>query len=83
VIHSSAVDKPIESQTDISKAVREHLAAVSLPQPVEITIGTTHNSVAAAFLIDGVVETVEGCGESEAGLAEDVARQLRERLDER
>jgi hypothetical protein len=48
--------------------------------PAEIALPARGNGIAATFLIDGIPETVEGCGATDADAADDVVRQLRQRL---
>jgi hypothetical protein len=63
-----------------ARAIGQRIAAAGLPHPVNVIFSLSGSSLAAAFDIDGVIETVEGCGESDATAADDVVRQLRQRL---
>jgi hypothetical protein len=56
------------------------IAAAGLLVPTEVTLGRG-DSVAVAFEIKGATETIEGCGVSDGDRADDVIRQLRQRLN--
>jgi|tagenome__1003787_1003787.scaffolds.fasta_scaffold15507092_1 hypothetical protein len=62
------------------RAVFQRITAAGLPRPVNVLFGRSGTSLAVTFTIDGVIETVEGTGESDAIAADDVVRQVRQRL---
>lgn len=68
---------------DRREAIASRIVAAGLPSPETVIIGRTEDSIAVAFMLDGVIHTIEGCGASDAGRADDVARQLRELLARR
>jgi hypothetical protein len=68
------------SESGRLEAIRSAIAAAGLPAPEAVRLGHDGNSVAVGFRIEGVLETFEGCGETDAALVADISRQLRHRL---
>jgi hypothetical protein len=60
--------------------ITDRVSAAGLASPTDVQLAHGGGSVAVAFEIDGVTETVEGCGGSDEAAADDVIRQLRVRL---
>jgi hypothetical protein len=60
--------------------IADRIDAAGLLKPVSISIGRGHHSVAVAFIIGDAVETIEGRGDTDAEMADDIIRQLRELL---
>jgi hypothetical protein len=58
----------------------DRIASTGPLTPKNVSIGRHDVSIAVAFDINAVVETIEGCGGTDAEKADDVLRQLRQRL---
>jgi hypothetical protein len=61
-------------------AIVTRIAAAHLLVPTAVAFSSHGGGIAVAFTIKGVTETFEGCGASDYAAADDVVRQLRERL---
>ena len=61
--------------------ILDRIASGGLLVPASVKFGQKGKSIAVAFTINGVTETIEGCGETDAVKADDVLRQLRQRLE--
>jgi hypothetical protein len=70
----------IPEHTDRERAIMMRIAKAGILAPTAVTLGRGGGSVAVAFNVGDVTETVEGCGTSDEDLADDVVRQLRDRF---
>jgi hypothetical protein len=62
------------------RSIADRIVAAGVLAPTDIALAAHDNSIAATFLIDGIPETVEGCGATDADAADDIVRQLQQRL---
>ena len=62
------------------RSIIQRIEEAGLPRPVSVIFAAGGGSIAVEFRIEGVIETVEGVGDSDASAADDVVRQLRPRF---